>query len=213
MAVCPKNAWTWVRALLHSVYEQPDADSEHAQFDHVLAALTDKLLRVAEHLEAARADVLAFTSFPKEVWRQLWSNNPVRHEAPHDRREVGVLPRLGRRSGLMKLGAAELGRCRAWWEQPRQRQGGSVLPDGPGLARETDRRTYAGTSGGTPESGTSARIWRILAGQRCAPRSGRAVAEGTSARSRVGRVEGHDEMLRGSRGEAAGEEVGADPVE
>ena len=21
MAVCPKNAWTWVRALLHSVYE------------------------------------------------------------------------------------------------------------------------------------------------------------------------------------------------
>src|SRR5688572_23377660 len=27
MAVCPKNAWTWVRALLHSVYEQPDATS------------------------------------------------------------------------------------------------------------------------------------------------------------------------------------------
>jgi transposase-like protein len=36
--------------------------------------------------------VLAFTAFPKEVWRQIWSNNPVRHEAPHDRREVGVLP-------------------------------------------------------------------------------------------------------------------------
>jgi putative transposase len=31
---------------------------------------------VAEHLDAARADVLAFTSFPKEVWRQIWSNNP-----------------------------------------------------------------------------------------------------------------------------------------
>ncbi len=26
-AVCPKNAWTWMRALLHSVYEQPDAAS------------------------------------------------------------------------------------------------------------------------------------------------------------------------------------------
>src|SRR3712207_2718133 len=39
MAVCPKTTWTWVRALLHSVYEQPDAASVHAQFDHVLDAL------------------------------------------------------------------------------------------------------------------------------------------------------------------------------
>src|SRR4051812_770299 len=120
MAVTPKASWPWVRALLHSVSDQPDAASVHAQFDRVLDALADKLPKVAEHLEAARADVLAFTAFPQEVWRQIWSNNPVRHEAPHDRREVGVLPRLGRRSGLMKLGAAELGRCRAWWEQPRQ---------------------------------------------------------------------------------------------
>src|SRR5215210_6666927 len=92
MAVCPKSSWPWVRALLHSVYDQPDAASVHAQFDRVLDALVDKLPKVAGHLEAARADVLAFTAFPKEVWRQIWSNNPVRHEAPHDRREVGVLP-------------------------------------------------------------------------------------------------------------------------
>ena len=30
---------------------------------------------VAEHLEGARADILAFTPFPKEVWRQTWSKN------------------------------------------------------------------------------------------------------------------------------------------
>jgi transposase-like protein len=29
--------------------------------------------KVAAHLDAAHADVLAFTSFPKEVWRQMWS--------------------------------------------------------------------------------------------------------------------------------------------
>jgi putative transposase len=37
---------------------------------------------VAEHLEAARADVLAFAAFPKEVWRQIWSNNPQRTAQP-----------------------------------------------------------------------------------------------------------------------------------
>ena len=33
MAATPKSAWGWVKALLHSVYDQPDADAVHAQFD------------------------------------------------------------------------------------------------------------------------------------------------------------------------------------
>src|SRR3954465_463026 len=76
MAVTPKASWPWVRALLHSVYDQPDSVSVHAQFDRILDALAEKLPKVAEHLDSARADVLAFTAFPKEVWRQIWSNNP-----------------------------------------------------------------------------------------------------------------------------------------
>jgi Transposase and inactivated derivatives len=76
MAATPKASWPWVRALLHSVYDQPDAASVHAQFDRILDALAEKLPRVAEHPDAARADVLAFTAFPKEIWRQIWSNNP-----------------------------------------------------------------------------------------------------------------------------------------
>jgi transposase-like protein len=66
----------------------PNAASVHAQFDRILDTLGEKRPRVAEHLDAARADVLAFTVFPKEVWRQIWSTNPVRHEAPCDRAEM-----------------------------------------------------------------------------------------------------------------------------
>jgi putative transposase len=93
MSVTPKSAWGWVRALLHSVYDQPDAASVHAQFGRVLDALADKLPQVAVHLDAARAGILAFTGFPKAVWRQIWSNNPVRHEASRVRVEVGDLRR------------------------------------------------------------------------------------------------------------------------
>jgi putative transposase len=32
---------------------------------------------VAEHLDAARDELLAFTAFPKQIWRQIWSNNPL----------------------------------------------------------------------------------------------------------------------------------------
>ena len=64
MSATPKASWPWVRTLLHSVYDQPDAASVHAQFDRVLDALTGKLPAVAAHVDAARADVLAFTVFP-----------------------------------------------------------------------------------------------------------------------------------------------------
>jgi transposase-like protein len=43
-------------------------------------------------LRDAKEDLLAFTAFPVSHWKKIWSTNPVRHEAPHDRREVGVLP-------------------------------------------------------------------------------------------------------------------------
>ena len=75
MAITPKASWPWVRTLLHSVFDQPDAESVGAQYDRVIDALTDKLPKVAEHLENARADLLAFTAFPKAIWRQIWSNN------------------------------------------------------------------------------------------------------------------------------------------
>src|SRR6478752_7552626 len=39
MAATPKASWGWVKALLHSVYDQPDTASVHAQFDRILDAL------------------------------------------------------------------------------------------------------------------------------------------------------------------------------
>src|SRR3954469_15083322 len=54
MSATPKSAWGWVKALLHSVYDQPDAEAVHAQFDRVLDTLADKLPKVAEHLDTAR---------------------------------------------------------------------------------------------------------------------------------------------------------------
>jgi len=77
MQVTPKTSWPWVKTLLQTIFDQPDTESVHAQFDRVLDALEHKLPRSFAHLEAAREEILAFTAFPKELWRQIWSNNPI----------------------------------------------------------------------------------------------------------------------------------------
>ena len=38
-------------------------------------------------------DMLAFIAFPREIWRQVWSNKPLRHEVLLDRMEVEDLTR------------------------------------------------------------------------------------------------------------------------
>lgn len=84
----PKSAQPWVLTLLRTVFDQPDTESVHAQFDRVVDGLAEKFPVAAEHLDQARGDLLAFSVFPRELWRQIWSNNPVRHEAPCDRAEM-----------------------------------------------------------------------------------------------------------------------------
>ena len=127
MATTPKASWPWVRALLHSVYDQPDAASVHAQFDRVLDALADKLPKVAEHLEAARADVLAFTAFPKEVWRQIWSNNPSERLNREIRRRTDVVGIFPDRDSLIRLVGAVLAEQHDEWTEGRRYLGLDVL--------------------------------------------------------------------------------------
>jgi putative transposase len=127
MAVCPKSSWPWVRALLHSVYDQPDAASVHAQFDRVLDALADKLPKVAEHLEGARADVLAFTAFPKEIWRQIWSNNPSERLNREIRRRTDVVGIFPDRDSAIRLVGAVLAEQHDEWTEGRRYLGLDVL--------------------------------------------------------------------------------------
>ncbi len=127
MSITPKASWPWVKAMLHSIYDQPDAEAVHAQFDRVVEALTEKLPAVADYLDQARADILAFTAFPKEVWRQIWSNNPSERLNREIRRRtdsVGIFPH---RDAVIRLVGAVLAEQHDEWAEGRRYLGLDVL--------------------------------------------------------------------------------------
>jgi transposase-like protein len=127
MSLTPKSSWPWVKALLHSVYDQPDAASVHAQFDRVVDALAGKLPEVATHLETARADILAFTAFPKEIWRQIWSNNPNERLNREIRRRTDVVGIFPDRPSIIRLVGAVLAEQHDDWAEGRRYLGLDVL--------------------------------------------------------------------------------------
>jgi transposase-like protein len=123
----PKSAQPWVLTLLRTIFDQPDVVEVHAQFDRVVDGLSAKFPAAAEHLDAARADLLAFTAFPREVWRQIWSNNPQERLNKEVRRRTDVVGIFPDRLAVIRLVGAVLAEQTDEWAEQRRYMGLEVL--------------------------------------------------------------------------------------
>lgn len=123
----PKSAQPWVSTLVRTIFEQPDAASVRAQHAQVVRALEAKLPQAAAHLDEARDDILAFTGFPREVWRQVWSNNPQERLNKEIRRRTDVVGIFPNRGSIIRLVGAVLAEQDDEWTEARRYMGPEIL--------------------------------------------------------------------------------------
>ncbi len=128
----PKSARPWIATLVRTIFDQPDADAVRAQFDRVVTAIEAKFPTAAAHLDAARDDLLAFTGFPREIWRQIWSNNPQERLNKEIRRRTDVVGIFPNRPAIIRLVGAVLAEQTDEWTEGRRYMGLELLtPYGP----------------------------------------------------------------------------------
>ena len=116
----PKSAQPHVATQVRTIFDQADADAVTAQYDRVIDALDPKYRDAAEHLEAARGELLAFTSYPREIWRQIWSNNPQERLNKEIRRRTDVVGIFPGRDSLIRLVGAVLAEQSDEWTEGRR---------------------------------------------------------------------------------------------
>jgi putative transposase len=95
LAHVPAKQRPAVIAMLKTVFAQETAADARMQWNSVADALRERAPRLAELMDTARDDVLAYTAFPREHWPQIASTNPVERLNGEIKRRadvVGIFP-------------------------------------------------------------------------------------------------------------------------
>ena len=95
LAHIPKTHADMVAAVFRTIFAQPDPEAVSRAWEEVRDQLAASFPKVGPLMDEAKAEVLAFTAFPKAHWRKIWSTNPlerVNKEIKRRSRVVGIFP-------------------------------------------------------------------------------------------------------------------------
>lgn len=120
LAYVPKSAAQMVAASIRTVFAQPDAASAQEQWRKVADSFRGRFPRVAELMDTAEADVLAYLAFPQEHWRQIWSTNPLERLNREIKRRTDVVGIFPNEAAAMRLVGAVLAEQHDEWQVARR---------------------------------------------------------------------------------------------
>ncbi|MEN8615509.1 IS256 family transposase [Dehalogenimonas sp. THU2] len=120
LARVPRGAQAMVSAAIRTIFAQPDRDSACIQLRRVADNLKLRFGPVADQLEEAEPDILAYTAFPREHWRQLYSTNPLERLNKEIKRRSNVVGIFPNSKSVIRLIGAVLMEQQDEWEIGRR---------------------------------------------------------------------------------------------
>ena len=127
LALVPKSAAQMVAATIRTVFAQPDAASAREQWRRVADGFRARHPRLAELLDEAEPDVLAYLAFPPAHWRQIWSNNPLERVNREVKRRTDVVGIFPNADAVVRLVGAVLAEQHDEWQVARRYLGAESL--------------------------------------------------------------------------------------
>jgi putative transposase len=105
-----------VAALFRTIFAPPDRDAVAAVWNEVRDQLAKSFPKAGPLMDGTKAEVLAFTAFPRSHWIKVWSNNPlerINKEIKRRSRVVGLFPN---EASVIRLVGAVLADAHDEWQ-------------------------------------------------------------------------------------------------
>jgi putative transposase len=106
LAHVPTKQRPAVVAMLKTIFAQETAADARSQWNSVADALRERVPKLAELMDDAREDVLAYTAFPKEHWPQIASTNPLERLNGEIKRRTDVVGIFPNAAAIVRLAGA-----------------------------------------------------------------------------------------------------------
>lgn len=121
LARVPRGSAEMVAAAIRTIFAQPDAQHVAEQFDEFTTMLGRQFPIVADMLLDARADLLAFASFPTAHWKKIWSTNPIERVHKEIKRRTNVVGIFPNDAALLRLVTAVIAEAHDEWQVTERR--------------------------------------------------------------------------------------------
>jgi putative transposase len=127
LSLVPRTAQQMVGATIRTVFAQPDAVSARQQWRRISDGFQGRFPKLAELMEEAEEDVLAYAAFPAEHWQKIWSNNPLERLNKEIKRRTAVVGIFPNDKAVVRLVGAVLSERHDEWQVGKRYFGAGSL--------------------------------------------------------------------------------------